>query len=157
MKKFLPKTTKNASGFTLIELLVVITIIAILAVIGIAAFAGTQKTARDGKRRGDIDAIAKAMETNFNAVASTYNALASGFFSNNNIPTDPNSTGASVVNYAGSLVTTGGVAAKGFWYCATLENATGNASAVGSGTTYPTFAGVSNNGPYYCKASQQSQ
>lgn len=49
-------------GFTLIELLVVISIIAILSVIGITVFSNVQKGARDAKRRGDIDAIAKALE-----------------------------------------------------------------------------------------------
>lgn len=50
------------SGFTLIELLVVISIIAVLAVIGMAVFTGVQKGARDAKRRGDIQAISRALE-----------------------------------------------------------------------------------------------
>lgn len=54
----------SKKGFTLVELLVVISIIAILSVIGVVIFTGVQKSARDVKRRGDIDAIAKAMEVN---------------------------------------------------------------------------------------------
>lgn len=53
---------RKSSGFTLVELLVVISIIAILSVIGITVFTGVQKGARDAKRRGDMNAIAKALE-----------------------------------------------------------------------------------------------
>ncbi len=52
-------------GFTLIELLVVIAIIAILSVVGITVFTGVQKSARDAKRRGDIEAISKAYEVQY--------------------------------------------------------------------------------------------
>lgn len=51
---------KNA--FTLVELLVVISIIAILSVIGITVFTGAQKSARDAKRKGDLRAMALALE-----------------------------------------------------------------------------------------------
>lgn len=53
---------RSARGFTLIELLVVISIIAVLSVIGIALYTNAQKNARDTARRGDIDAISKALE-----------------------------------------------------------------------------------------------
>lgn len=59
MKRF------NQKGFTLVELLVVITILAILATIGFTIFTGTQQTARDAKRKADIDSIATAMEVNY--------------------------------------------------------------------------------------------
>ncbi len=52
----------HKKGFTLIELLVVIAIIAILSVIGFTVFTNVQKSARDAKRRSDIDAISKALE-----------------------------------------------------------------------------------------------
>lgn len=52
-------------GFTLIELLVVIAILAILATIGTIVFRGVTSSARDSSRKGDVDAIAKAMEIQF--------------------------------------------------------------------------------------------
>ena len=64
MLKFCPPPTKNKPGFTLVELLVVIAILAVLAIIGFAAFRGISSRANDAKRRGDIDAIAKALEVN---------------------------------------------------------------------------------------------
>lgn len=74
-------------GFTLVELLVVITIIAILSVIGITVFSGVQKNARDARRRGDIDALAKAAELNYSGVYYLFpdgSAFASG-----TVPKDP--------------------------------------------------------------------
>ena len=56
----MPKSAPK--GFSLVELLVVISIIAILSVIGITVFTGVQKGARDARRRGDIHAIAQALE-----------------------------------------------------------------------------------------------
>lgn len=84
MKKFLPKSINNPSGFTLIELLVVISIIAILSVIGITIFTGVQKNARDAKRRGDVDAISKALEVN--KTATGYQLLNDNQFANGKIP-----------------------------------------------------------------------
>lgn len=49
-------------GFTLIELMVVVSIIAVLAVIGLTVFTGLQRSARDAKRKADIEAIATALE-----------------------------------------------------------------------------------------------
>lgn len=179
MKKLLPKLKNNPQGFTLIELMVVISIIAFLSVIGIASFTNTQKTARDGRRRGDIDAIAKAMESNYNAVAGTYDSsftapssITASFFASNGVPSDP-SGGASNCFAAGSSASGAGTSScayvgnhvnsqKGFWVCAPLESvANGNASATGGATvstTYPTFVTATPpNGNWYCRASQQSQ
>lgn len=81
----MPKKSKN-SGFTLVELLVVITIIAILATIGLTIYTSAQKQAKDAKRRGDIDAIAKALETK-KGTNSQYPQLSSTDFTNG-IPLD---------------------------------------------------------------------
>ena len=49
-------------GFTLIELLIVIAILGILVTIAVASFTGAQGKSRDGRRKGDLDAIKKALE-----------------------------------------------------------------------------------------------
>ncbi len=77
---------KLLKGFTLVELLVVISIIAILSVIGITVFSGVQKNARDARRRGDINAIAKALEVNKGSLA--YVTIDGTKFANNSVPID---------------------------------------------------------------------
>ena len=52
---------KSASAFTLIELLVVSTIIIMLTVIGIASFSTASKSARDARRKTDLETIRQAM------------------------------------------------------------------------------------------------
>lgn len=63
---------KNIKGFTLIELLVVIAIIGILSTIAVTSFATVQQSARDGKRRSEIDGLAKSIEASRDPVNSTY-------------------------------------------------------------------------------------
>lgn len=74
-KRFIPSSRK---GYTLLELLVVITVIAIIASIGLVSYAGTSKKARDTKRKGDLDAIANAMEQYYSICGSVYPAPATG-------------------------------------------------------------------------------
>ncbi len=83
------KNVSYSSGFTLIEILVAISIIAIISVAGLVIYTGAQKSARDGKRRQDIQAIVLAFETNKVAGSqTTYNALSDNQFSNGKIPSD---------------------------------------------------------------------
>lgn len=49
-------------GFTLIELLVAMTIIAVLAGMALVSYQGAKKTARDGKRKTDLEQIRSALE-----------------------------------------------------------------------------------------------
>ncbi|MBI2019141.1 type II secretion system protein [Candidatus Daviesbacteria bacterium] len=121
MKKFLPKTVNNPKGFTLVELLVVISVIAVLSVIGITIFSGTQKTARDSRRRADVDALSKAVEAHYNsskdqyctANAGTYCAPVAAWFASGSLPKDPQ-TSADYTGVPANGATTYNV-------CATLE------------------------------------
>lgn len=48
---------RSCQGFTLIELLVVIVIIGVLSTIGLATYSNAQKSARDAKRKADLNQI----------------------------------------------------------------------------------------------------
>jgi prepilin-type N-terminal cleavage/methylation domain-containing protein len=49
------------NGFTLIELLVVSTIIVVLSAIGLVSFTNAGKSARDGKRKADLETVRQAL------------------------------------------------------------------------------------------------
>lgn len=110
-------------GFTLVELLVVVSIIAILSVIGIVIFTNVQKSAREAKRKADIDAIFKAYEANYDPLKGEYRVLTGADFSSAKIPDNngsayncvagPGWTGAACAN---SNIKTG------FKICTTLED-----------------------------------
>lgn len=53
---------QGRQGFTLIELLVAMTIIAILSGLALVSYQGARKTARDGKRKVDLEQIRSALE-----------------------------------------------------------------------------------------------
>lgn len=137
--KLLPKFKNNPRGFTLIELLVVVAIIAILSLIGLTLFSGVQKSARDAKRKGDIDAIAKALEANYSSATATYPAPTDAMFASGGLPKDPN--GSNYLNIP---------AAGATWkICADLETDTGNdttGTSTGTGTT---------TGGFYCRKNAQ--
>ncbi len=132
----------DQKGFTLVELLVVITILAILATIAFTIFSGTQKSARDARRRADIDAIATAMETHYGQngqysglcqITSTPTYDCNQWFTGG-LPQDPQNndtfkyctkaTGTSCIS-SGPAVAQGVPAAGTTWVvCAALENST---------------------------------
>jgi len=49
-------------GFTLVELLVAMTIMAVLVSLALVAFQGSRRSARDAKRRTDLEQIRSALE-----------------------------------------------------------------------------------------------
>jgi len=58
----LTDSLRKKSGFTLIEILTTMTIIAVLAGLALVSFQGARKTARDGKRKADLEQIRSALE-----------------------------------------------------------------------------------------------
>ncbi len=89
-----PAPIKSFRGFTLIELLVSIAIIAIISAVGSVMYTQAQRTARDGKRIGDLEEIQKALEQYY-AVNQAYPAEANyasalnSYFANAVVPRDP--------------------------------------------------------------------
>lgn len=69
-------------GFTLIELLVAMTIVAVLMGISLVSYQGARRSARDGKRRADLEQIREALEmcrTDAGSYpASIYNSISCG-------------------------------------------------------------------------------
>jgi type II secretion system protein G len=49
-------------GFTLVELLIVIALLGFLSVFGLSLFQGSQRRARDSRRKGDLKEITKVLE-----------------------------------------------------------------------------------------------
>ena len=96
------RVLKGYKGFTLIELLVVVTIITILVLIGIIVYSSVLKSARDSKRKADLDAIAKAFEVKF--ANGQYQPISPDWFVNTeggiaSVPKDPiNSTTSTKCN-----------------------------------------------------------
>lgn len=76
-------------GFTLIELLITVAIIVILTAIGTAVYSNTQQSARDVRRRGDIAAMANALEARYNPLTQKYPSINQDWFSSKTIPQDP--------------------------------------------------------------------
>lgn len=91
-------------GFTLIELLITVAIIAILAVVGVAVYQNTQSSARDARRRADIDAIIQAADTaKANANTGIYPTIDGTLFSSGVFPTDPSAAKVYCESHAATL------------------------------------------------------
>ena len=137
--KYLTHKTYFQRGFTLIELLVVITIIAILAGISIFGLQGTRESARDGRRKADLEQVRSGLElykSDCGDYPATLPAVGSALVgdgsptacsaSNNyisSVPDDP-MTGR---DYRYSRVT-----ATTYQLCASLERGTGSVTCGGS-------------------------
>ena len=79
-------------GFTLIELLVVISLIGVLMGILLVSFQGTRRSARDGRRKADLEQIRSALEmcrtdTGSYPVGSSLPGTCSAYLPS--VPTDP--------------------------------------------------------------------
>jgi prepilin-type N-terminal cleavage/methylation domain-containing protein len=112
------------NGFTLIELLVAIAIVAIISTIGMVMYSQAQKTARDGKRIGDLQEIQKALEQYYainqkypgsNGDAGSYPTSVNTFFASGVAPKDPATAAPNYSYYACSNN-------NRYDLCATLES-----------------------------------
>lgn len=72
----------NKAGFTLIELLVVMSIIGILAGLSLFALSGARESARDGRRKADLEAIRSGLEL--------YRADCNYYLNPGDLPSPPN-------------------------------------------------------------------
>lgn len=121
------KNKKNF-GFTLIELLVAMTIFSMMMAIALVSYQATRKSARDGKRKTDVEQIRSALEM-YKADNGYYpqDTLVSGQDIGEylTIPADPDSTNR---NYYYTDLGNGEYAV-----CAALENPVLESTNCGSG------------------------
>lgn len=108
-------------GFTLIELLVVISLIGILMGILLVSYQGTRKSARDGRRKADLEQIRSALEmcrsdTGSYPAGSSLPGTCSTYLSS--VPKDPLDP-TYIYKYSSDGVT--------YSLCAYLETGSGNA------------------------------
>lgn len=119
-------------GFTLIELMVVMLIIIILATMAIASYLQATQTARDGKRRTDIEAVRQALILRRQDLGSypagDFPTIAGSLVTNNYLsapaPTDPQAVALNPAYRRNDPLST-----TAFCICATLEGSRGNATS----------------------------
>jgi len=122
---------KLENGFTLVELLVVLSIIILLSALGITSYRSAHRSARNGKRKSDLEQIRSALEmyrddndvypaaddSSDNDWSTMITALESGNYFDTP-PTDPSS-----YSYYYNTETADGYA---YTLCAYLEGETGS-------------------------------
>lgn len=108
----------SKKGFTLIELLVAMTIVAVLMGLALVSYQGARKTARDGRRKTDLEQVRSGLEM-YRSEAGIYPA-GSGWSALGpigtyiDIPSDPINSGVYIYTSYNSGGTT-------YTLCATLE------------------------------------
>ena len=138
MQKLLGGNRNRNSGFTLIELLVVISIIVIITSLSLFGIQNARKSARDAKRKSDLESIRSALEM-YKADCHSYPSSPGGgaslvgddssdACSSSNVylqswPVDPLSP-TREYSYSPSSDT--------YTLCAALENGSGSVSGCGS-------------------------
>lgn len=131
------------SGFTLIELLVVSTIIMILATLGMVSYTSASRSARDGKRKSDMETIRQAL-TLYKQQFGTYptsnvtSTLVSNGYLSEPAPADPGS-----YTYSFQMSTTA------FCVCGQMEGGKGNTATLPSSSACTGIGGTTT-GNYYC-------
>ncbi len=136
-------------GFTMVELIIVIALLGILSVAGLASYTASQRNARDGKRKVDLETFRQALEMYRSDNSTTANPYPNGngrtgtggsgtslnalttptvYLNTNNFPQDPRS--AQGYDYYYQRLT-----ANTYVVCARLENTTGLPTPPSSCTT----------------------
>ncbi|MEK7504509.1 MAG: type II secretion system protein [Patescibacteria group bacterium] len=105
-------------AFTLIELLVALSIMALIMGLSLTAFDSTKKSARDGRRKADIESIRSALEiyrSDNSVYPANLNLLTPSYVTT--IPTDPVATQSYVYSCTPPCYS--------YTLCATLEQVSG--------------------------------
>ena len=91
----------NKRGFTLMEILIVIGILGILLTVGLASYQASQRAARDGRRKVDLEIISQALEI-YKSDNGPYPATLSTLTPNyiRTVPQDPQNVSPQVYTYA---------------------------------------------------------
>lgn len=124
------KMVKKEGGFTLIELLVTITIVAVLFSLALVSLQGARTSARDAKRKADLEEIRSSLEmcradagaypiANIFSTASSHGSFTCSGVTYN-MPGDPSSFGYRYVSTDG----------QAYRLCAHLEGGTGSLTGV---------------------------
>lgn len=100
------KNKKKLFGFTMIELLIVTTIIIVITSIGLVSYSSANRSARNGKRKADIEMVRQALvlyrtdNASYPATSTFTDMLTTiGDYTSANSVTDPKNEGSYVYSY----------------------------------------------------------